>query len=635
ACDKTYILKDITDDGTGHLDMFFKWLAPEHVMIGRYEDSLTLDYNGDGKQQTLPMPGKVASDYANTWKLNKQRMEDNVSLFQSSKTSQGNSFTISRLTMMTRYKDQYGNLPRTFINSTFTNGANIYPSYTTKSCRAPSGKLCNQDSQCANGSHCAAGRCTVGATTRGCDELLKCSSATQCVTDPFKVALTARAQKQWQAALPTYTHIGLRADTIAGWSGAIHCITRTIPTGPVTKTVADGYCVKGTCGCVKGGANFACTDNNQCVGAARVCDCALCKGTCNGSTKSCTDDADCGQPIVDGSCVVDSTQLCPGQSSKPSSGGDVCKGVSYEGQCNGKTLNYCDQTLKSQSCNNCCGWNKSSGFYDCLNANSCQGCVDECDSSGQTGCSSKSSHSWTCTKVGGCFVRKWTKCAATCSNGTCTGGSVNQVDVCPSSPTPDTQDSGTTGSDTSAPDTSQPDTSKPDTTAGTSDSGASPQDSAGQDTQVSCQADCSGKSCGPDGCGGICGLCAGTKTCSVGQCVGRQADAGAADSACQPQCGQCGPDGCGGNCGSCDVGSICQQGACVATQPSDDANTGRTSQDGLVASDAAGSDQVQMKVIGESTGCSAQPGRKPLLPWFWSLACAVGLIWWRKKRTLA
>ena len=65
--------------------------------------------------------------------------------------------------------------------------------------------------------------------------------------------------------------------------------------------------------------------------------------------------------------------------------------------------------------------------------------------------------------------------------------------------------------------------------------------------------DCDGKTCGPDGCGGVCGDCSinvSLRTCDVDQCV--------------PPCPNidcvnknCGPDGCGGVCGTCGVGEEC------------------------------------------------------------------------------
>lgn len=69
-----------------------------------------------------------------------------------------------------------------------------------------------------------------------------------------------------------------------------------------------------------------------------------------------------------------------------------------------------------------------------------------------------------------------------------------------------------------------------------------------------CEPQCSGKVCGPDGCGGTCGTCEAGAPCVAGQCEG---------PICTPSCGECGPDGCGGSCGNCPGGWNCVTGACV------------------------------------------------------------------------
>ncbi|MGI5865588.1 MAG: WD40/YVTN/BNR-like repeat-containing protein, partial [Myxococcales bacterium] len=88
--------------------------------------------------------------------------------------------------------------------------------------------------------------------------------------------------------------------------------------------------------------------------------------------------------------------------------------------------------------------------------------------------------------------------------------------------------------------------------------------------QCACKPQCSGKACGPDGCGGTCGTCASGKKCDElsGLCVN-----------CTPDCAgrACGEDGCGGSCGSCPppqtcggggVAGQCGQGACTPeTEP--------------------------------------------------------------------
>jgi hypothetical protein len=70
-----------------------------------------------------------------------------------------------------------------------------------------------------------------------------------------------------------------------------------------------------------------------------------------------------------------------------------------------------------------------------------------------------------------------------------------------------------------------------------------------------CIQQCSGKLCGPDGCGQSCGTCPGFETCNNdGLC-----------EACEPECDDkaCGDDECGGQCGVCAEGEGCtDQGQC-------------------------------------------------------------------------
>jgi hypothetical protein len=67
-----------------------------------------------------------------------------------------------------------------------------------------------------------------------------------------------------------------------------------------------------------------------------------------------------------------------------------------------------------------------------------------------------------------------------------------------------------------------------------------------------CTPNCAGRTCGDNGCGGMCGACPMGQTCSAGGTC-------AAVMTCQPSCGgrMCGPDGCGGSCGTCPGGGSC------------------------------------------------------------------------------
>lgn len=75
-----------------------------------------------------------------------------------------------------------------------------------------------------------------------------------------------------------------------------------------------------------------------------------------------------------------------------------------------------------------------------------------------------------------------------------------------------------------------------------------------------CTANCSGKTCGSDGCGGTCG-----SACGAGQAC----DATGHCAACTPQCSgkSCGPDGCGGVCGMCAADEGCDNGTCSSAGP--------------------------------------------------------------------
>lgn len=444
GCDKVVIMKDITDDGTGHIDMFFKWLGPDSVMVGEYVAKLPVDWPGVGPV-TVTMPDSVAQElssdfnvpYQQVWADNQQRLDDNAALWAAMTAPNGKKYTVYRLAMMTRFKDSYGDLPRTFVNSTLFNGINVFPSYALSSCRDPFGKACTDDLGCSAGNHCAAGKCTAGPVSEGCDELVACSNGQECAADPLKKALEAKVYGQWQQALPAYTHVGLRADTIALWSGAIHCITRTIPQKFMQKTVADGACVAGKCGCSDGGSGQTCSSTAECFGPKWLCDCNICKGAC-ASGKACTDDADCspdGQTVVAGSCAIDPQQACYGLPAGGGTGGvGPCGTVSFEGQCAGKQLSYCDGTVKSQACGGCCGWDEANAFYNCLSGAVCNGCITEC-AAGQAGCSSEGTHAWTCANNGGCWQRAYTFCAKGCdaASKACKGGG-GTVDKCPAGP---------------------------------------------------------------------------------------------------------------------------------------------------------------------------------------------------------
>lgn len=76
-----------------------------------------------------------------------------------------------------------------------------------------------------------------------------------------------------------------------------------------------------------------------------------------------------------------------------------------------------------------------------------------------------------------------------------------------------------------------------------------------------CTANCVGKTCGPDGCGGSCGSCD----------AGYYCDAGTCRSSCVSDCDklgyECGFDSCGYSCGECREERRCVSGHCIECAP--------------------------------------------------------------------
>ncbi len=206
----------------------------------------------------------------------------------------------------------------------------------------------------------------------------------------------------------------------------------------------------------------------DCTG--KICGSDGCGGTCG----TCTDGLTCEA----GQCV------------------DACQGLTYEGQCEGDVLSFCNGgQIASGDCaefGGCCGWDPGGGYFDCLEGDACTTCEHGC-AAGDTGCNAAGTHAWTCaTADNGCLAPEY----STCASGEC------------------------------------------DATTGQCVGGGPPP----------CDPVCTGKQCGDDGCGGSCGTCAAGESCNAdGQCV----------AGCAPSCeGKvCGSDGCGGSCGDCAAGA--------------------------------------------------------------------------------
>lgn len=96
------VLKDITDDGTGHIDMFFKLATKNKAIVGEYKSPYVSD------------------------SVNKQRMDDNAALLAATTVAGGSKITVYRMP----FPSKVSGVPRTYLNSTFVNNVNLWPVYS-------------------------------------------------------------------------------------------------------------------------------------------------------------------------------------------------------------------------------------------------------------------------------------------------------------------------------------------------------------------------------------------------------------------------------------------------------------------------------------------------------------------------
>jgi agmatine/peptidylarginine deiminase len=272
GCVDTVVTNSITDDGTGHIDMYLKVLDTNRVLVGYYEPP----YEGQGEQ-------------------NAARMDANAEFLSTYVKPDGGSFTVERIKMPGHRTVQSGDgtstMPFTYINSTFINGLNLWPAFTF----------------------------------------------------PEWDESRATAEAEWQAVLPDVEHIWIDSEELSFWSGAIHCVTRTVPAVTPSTWVPDGACNDcNECVAPDGGYDGVCrpgsAEADVCYGPEWLCNCNDCSGPCPGD-------------VADGGPVA-----------------DPCQGIPKGGCCNsGDNLVYCEpEGLSTINCQGQgCGWNGDKGWYDC------------------------------------------------------------------------------------------------------------------------------------------------------------------------------------------------------------------------------------------------------------------------------
>ncbi|MEZ4267907.1 MAG: agmatine deiminase family protein [Myxococcota bacterium] len=452
GCKDLITMYSITDDGTGHIDMFLKVLDDETVLMADYR-----------------------APFANTaQQTNAARMDANAAFLEAYVKPDGKKFKVKRIIMPGHRQGT----PFTYANSTLINGLNLWPAFT------------------------------------------------------FSDWVSSRniAEAEWEAALPGYEHIWIDSEELSFNSGAIHCITRTIPATASAKWIADGSCSNDTCVAPANGYSGDCTPNgissSVCYGPQWLCGCNDCSSTC------------------------------------PGAGGttDNCGSVTLVGCCDGSNLKYCENgALGGLTCTNGCGWNANSSWYDCgytgsdPTGNNPKSCAPTCtpDCSGKTcgsdGCGGSCG---TCASGKVCSANVCVTPVDPCDGVTYQGCCVNKTTLkwCENSVVnQNTCAAGTCGWEAAS------GFYNCDTSGGADPSGTYPQ---ACDPPV-CTPACAGKACGPDGCGGSCGTCSLFTMCNASsQCV----------PLCSPSCTgkTCGDDGCGGSCGTCSAGQTCTGNVCVA-----------------------------------------------------------------------
>jgi len=503
GCKDLIVLHSITDDGTGHIDMFLKIVNDDTVLVGDY-------------------PTPYANDAQQT---NAARMDGNADFLAAYVKPNGGQFTVARLVMPGHRSTNNGPVPFTYINSTFLNGLNLWPAFTY----------------------------------------------------PEWEASRDLAQQQWEAVAPDMTHIWIDSEELSFWSGAIHCITRTIPAGEPGAWVADGTCDGDTCAAPAGGYSGECQPANLttdvCWGPEWECTCNDC-GNCG-----------TGTPVT-----------------------GLCENLGYEGCCEGTQLKFCESgQLKSYDCGGSCGWDDANGWYDCDQSGSdpsgqfareCSTyepgpCAPDCagKTCGDDGCGGSCGtcpDGQTCTASGTC---QGGTCAPDCAGKTCgDDGCGGSCGTCPNGQTC--------------------------TASGTCQGGTPSPECATLPAEGECQGTvvrwCEGAQLQTYDCaaqGKVCGMKAGVGNTCV--------DAGS----CTPQCAgkSCGDDGCGGSCGACPEGQTCTAaGACEApagsdaTGGADAGGTGgadaTTSGDGASVGPDAGVPYYPPVGSGHSPGCEAAGG---------------------------
>jgi len=373
GCKQTIIVSPLEDEGTTHIDMFFKLINDNETIMGAYTEQQ------DPKNKIL--------------------LDNNQSILEDVDFADGTKMVVHRLPM-----------PH--------NGA----------CSNNGAVACLTNADCSGNGKCnsrAVWRTYANSTfvkgPKGAVNLWP-------VYDGLP-ELQSDALAVWNDKLPGWDHRPINATSIIQYGGAMHCISRTIPLGEMNKWVADGTCAGGNCEAASStGYSGSCDVSYGCSGPAWLCDSNNCdgedagcgditfEGCCeDGFLKWCENGGVKQQNCQGESCGWDPSQnyyVCEGTGSGPeefpidcpgkcvpdcagkSCGDDGCGGscgdcesgllcdeggacitvaescgdIPSEGCCDGSTLRFCgEEGLEAKQCASAdlCGWNAIDNYYDC------------------------------------------------------------------------------------------------------------------------------------------------------------------------------------------------------------------------------------------------------------------------------
>ncbi len=381
GCENVTYLYDVSDDGTGHIDMLFK-MGPDHkALVVEYPENMEKD-----------LPTALQKNVAE----NRKRMNDNAAKLEALVYKDASKIKVFRLVMPGYKNIDFGGgqkewIPHTYVNSTLVNKRNLWPVYSY----------------------------TDWAASKGV------------------------AQGQWEAFLPDYTHMAIISDESAAASGAIHCVTRTFPAVPFAKWIPDGKCETGKCAppaeFATTGNVSECKDEKTCFGPKWLCVCQDCDSGCKPPV-ACGDIKEVGCCTGDELSYCDQGSLVK-QNCPASTCGWTANPGYYD--CNtdgstdpsGKAPKICGEKPCVPACsgtkcgdNGCGGTCGTCGAGETCDAGTCKTppplcTTDEC-AEGDKGCDG-SGVPWVCEKADGCFKKKPAaacKAGETCDKGICAAG---------------------------------------------------------------------------------------------------------------------------------------------------------------------------------------------------------------------